>query len=1139
MDDGISTMASPLAPAVDAGVRAQQQAAFRAARRKFALYGRQHAHVSHLAGQSGRSDNKGSDAGVLTNTLLLQENGALALHADDLQCRLDGILQQTRTSSSTSDEEEERIVVARARSVVELARMLQREDVQRMLKLSRQSARLCVTRIHDVTKLLRRRRTDGGGVDAGKERSADELLRLSVAVLLFSLTLAGSECDEWFPRDVLDLMAECLQHEFDAQVLKKKEKRSVELARDEDTKPMSDDTTQNAMPSPPEERSPLHRRKMYLKHKKQSIQRRRSMSTSGDDDDTADQDPQCQLQRGIAALLNSHDGFDRIKKTQVTITDVLVITFHNLLQMDSGHEQQQHNAHLRRKDEGLAGATFATIRARQRQLLDSNALNVLVDVLAHEVQQLQWPHDVEGPASFSFVESSVSSLKRVETILRVLDQASFLETEVQRQLSTSPGIFTILLKLVEQLSKLCWGQPRQQHDNEACDEDKTLFSQDDAAVAEVLLVSMRVLINLTHHNEDAARHIYGLHGMKTLFRSFCKLWEVNESTTRSSDSKATADYEDKLLFDAFLMFLSALTNCVELSPENRNAVTTIAVPRDEAMALGVDDFEMPSVCGLFTKFFLSKVQSYRRLLEWNDTNPDSSVFAPMENDENVQWVPEDVILGGCSSLLLGCLVKDSPSNAMQVLDVLPDRSPRLLLRALSAFVALHSQIGALTPEVGKSVLQVEQTFKSLLAQDGAKGSSTALPDSNVTPAFNLAISAKITMIDTERAGGDAASLSESTCASGSKQNDDNGEKSLCAALKRVRTPPASAFKLHSWKKVCSTVDSDDESEDLENKAEEGQEVASVTKDSPPSVQRRQKDKISINRKNGAGTSRTTTPTASPLKKASPYRGAAKGNLKRKQASPAQLKRVSPLKPSAVRGIVKEHFSSRSTQASPLKLEDASSVKFSPSISGSSASQLLDPSDGSTQRLKRARRLITGLEAALSKVDGGSSTTMPSARLSACMTSTESLSQNDDEGDNDGRSCTPDFFHDDVADRVILLSVRNSPFRSKAKSARLSVKASPSPTRKTGTLLRKVQTDQLQDLALLQDRRQATTVASLSLSLDAASSSKAALTAATEEAIEDTSHQTAVSSFPSTKRRKQKTAKPLKKDVAAGIFDFDA
>uniref|UniRef100_K3WBY5 Wings apart-like protein C-terminal domain-containing protein n=1 Tax=Globisporangium ultimum (strain ATCC 200006 / CBS 805.95 / DAOM BR144) TaxID=431595 RepID=K3WBY5_GLOUD len=768
MGDGIpATAASPLTPAVDAGVRAQQQAAFRAARRKFALYGRQHAHVSHLSGQGGRGD-KGNDAAALTNTLLLQENGALALHADDLQYRLDGILfQQQHTGPGVSDDErEERVVVARARNVVELARMLQRPDVQRMLKLSRPSARLCITRIHDVATLLRRRRTnacpDGGGT--GKERSADELLRLSVAVLLFSLTLAGFECDEWFPREVLGLMAECLQHEFDAQILKeKKKKRSVESGHEADTRPVNDDDiTQNADQSLPEENSPSHRRKTCLKRKKQSIQRRRSMSTSGDDDDAAD--PQGRLQRDVAALLNGHGGFGRIKQAPVTIADVLVMTLHNLLQMDTGYDQQQHNAHQRRKDVELAGATFATLRARKRQLLENNAMHVLVDMLAHQVQQLQWA-SVTAASSSSFAESSACSLQRIETILRVLDQASFLETEVQRQLSSSPGIFTILLELVEQLSKLCWGQPRQKHDKEACDKEKATFLQGDAVLVEVLLVSMRVLINLTHHNEDAARHIYGLHGMKTLFRSFCLLWEASESTTRSSDVEATADHEDKLLFDAFLMFLSALTNCVEFSPENRDAVMTIAVSRDETMTLGVEDLQIPSVCGVVTKFFLSKVQSYRRMLEWSDTNLDGGAFAPIENDENVQWVPEDVILGGCSSLLLGCLIKDSPSNAMQVLDVLPDQSPHLLLRALSAFVALHSQIGALTPEVGKSVLQVEQTFKSLLVQDGVRGLSTILADSNVTPALSLTISAKITMASTERTRRDATSLRESTTAS--------------------------------------------------------------------------------------------------------------------------------------------------------------------------------------------------------------------------------------------------------------------------------------------------------------------------------------------------------------------------------------
>lgn len=47
-------------------------------------------------------------------------------------------------------------------------------------------------------------------------------------------------------------------------------------------------------------------------------------------------------------------------------------------------------------------------------------------------------------------------------------------------------------------------------------------------------------------------------------------------------------------------------------------------------------------------------------------------------------------------------MKISASKGSVVMDILSGGSPRLLLRALSAFVTLHSQIGALTPEVEAS-----------------------------------------------------------------------------------------------------------------------------------------------------------------------------------------------------------------------------------------------------------------------------------------------------------------------------------------------------------------------------------------------------------------------------------------------------
>ncbi|KAF4041805.1 hypothetical protein GN244_ATG05841 [Phytophthora infestans] len=64
-------------------------------------------------------------------------------------------------------------------------------------------------------------------------------------------------------------------------------------------------------------------------------------------------------------------------------------------------------------------------------------------------------------------------------------------------------------------------------------------------------------------------------------------------------------------------------------------------------------------------------------------------------------------------------MKGSTANSAAVLEAMPDGSPRLLLRALSVFVAFHSQIGALTPEVAKSVLVVEKVLEP--CQDRALG----------------------------------------------------------------------------------------------------------------------------------------------------------------------------------------------------------------------------------------------------------------------------------------------------------------------------------------------------------------------------------------------------------------------------------
>lgn len=59
---------------------------------------------------------------------------------------------------------------------------------------------------------------------------------------------------------------------------------------------------------------------------------------------------------------------------------------------------------------------------------------------------------------------------------------------------------------------------------------------------------------------------------------------------------------------------------------------------------------------------------------------------------------EHLVLAAYTSLLLGCLMRDCSANRHEVLNALPDHSPRPIIRVLKAFLAFQKQVsGGTTP----------------------------------------------------------------------------------------------------------------------------------------------------------------------------------------------------------------------------------------------------------------------------------------------------------------------------------------------------------------------------------------------------------------------------------------------------------
>ncbi|KAJ0402975.1 hypothetical protein P43SY_009232 [Pythium insidiosum] len=811
----------------------ERGAAFEAARQRFAMYGRQNAHVSHYVSPSRQPpssdsrkpttaaadparasphaarravrfpDERADTPSAVQNTLLLQENGELALRLDDMEYHLDGVLATAAASVPATDER----LLATAQSVVALARVCREDGVlQAAMKLSG-ATQSPVQRLRQALRLLE---LGPGAAAAWQAVRADDpledremrpcgLLRLALAVLALTLALSA-EADEVLDAGTLDLLVATLPQPPPAVP---------------SSSSSSSFSSGAPTPTPSTERAPRSapadaKRKTFLKRKK-------SGGATGADSDQPSSAAESAAVAAVGLGAASHGSRSEELRRELlelvaagdvdappflSLADVVATTLRQLLVVDSGdrsHTRFGRGVSLpHHRGHDLASATFALIRARKHQLLANGGVDTLLSLLERRLARLQAALTATVDAALS--PDAELALQRVRTVLLVLDHASFLAKDVQRHMSQSDAVFRQLLALIETLSSLAWSASWRTRWRRDADPQQRLH-----LVVDVLLATLRVLINLSHHNADAARYLAQLHGARVLFVAFCQLWAFVEPIAgKQQELDTPTAMEERLVYDSYLLLLSAITNCVEHSPENRLALSDLDL---SALACdhGLDVFRSSSVCGLLVSFFLSRVTSYVRLIELSESQDLSS--AALESES---WVPEDVILGGCTSLLLGCLMTDSSYHSAIILGALPDNSPRLLLRALGAFVALHSQIGALTPEVGQSVLQVEKLFNSFLYQgdvqvttrdgavvdtasvlagwEGGDGAQSGSVSSSATTSLSLSLPAE------ERHSHDAL---------------DSSEPTDTATSAAHRSPPASAFKRRQFSRVCSSVDDSD------------------------------------------------------------------------------------------------------------------------------------------------------------------------------------------------------------------------------------------------------------------------------------------------------------------------------------------
>ncbi|KAL4155695.1 hypothetical protein PRNP1_007802 [Phytophthora ramorum] len=626
---------------------------------RFALYGRQHAHVDHISGtQEGRSI-------ILQSTMLLQEDGLLAARLDDVTYLLDGLLSMKTQRGQ-------------ARSVLELTKLLQDPQLLQAVDLSNQRRR-----IQDRTRQLLLRMLT---------QDQEETCQLALAVLVYVLS-CSSEMHELLDDKVLDVVVLALKREVARENTGEKSKAQLVA----EAKQVDDVAV------------PL--KKTCLKRKqtsgKKPLKKLSKETETGASAPRLVSDESCR--KLLSELLQAHEAFCVDGELRLSTADALCAALHNLLQVDCSSSDscaelnvaQRYQQRQGARIGDTAGDVFKVLRARKLQLVRNGGVDALVYGLAHQLKILTQllPSSLDEAVRREFAHC----LHRVRMLLCVFDQVTFLIVDVQQYISKRRTLFVLLLKLIRLLSELCWSdQARERWESET-----TRMSLG----VEVLLSALRVLINLTHHNNEAAKHLHALGGMQLLANSFSQLWGLVRSAAVANQLQHSQGL-GKWEFDACLLLLSVMVNSIEFSDENHAALSRASLPLG---AVSGDDTDMimeaeVGACDLFARFFLAKVQSYVDLINLAETGGAYGAISIKEDSDD--WSPEDVILGGCTSLLLGYLMKGSSANSTVILMSLPDNSPRLLLRALGVFVAFHSQVGALTPDVANSVLHVEKVLKS-------------------------------------------------------------------------------------------------------------------------------------------------------------------------------------------------------------------------------------------------------------------------------------------------------------------------------------------------------------------------------------------------------------------------------------------
>nr|XP_016440924.1 PREDICTED: uncharacterized protein LOC107766628 [Nicotiana tabacum] len=230
-------------------------------------------------------------------------------------------------------------------------------------------------------------------------------------------------------------------------------------------------------------------------------------------------------------------------------------------------------------------------------------------------------------------------------------------------------------------------------------------------LADCLLTSVKVLMNLTNDNPMGCQQIAasgGLEALSALIASHFPSFSLHMDSNGSPKSGVLSDSEGHLNdqeLDFLVAILGLLVNLVEKNGCNRSrlAAASVSLPVSEGLFEGESQTDViPLLCAIFlANQGAGEAAEEGKSLQWDDED------AVLQGEKEA----EKMIIEAYSALLLAFLSTDSKSIRQAIAGYLPDHNLSILVPVLERFVEFHMTLNMISPETHSTVLEVIESCR--------------------------------------------------------------------------------------------------------------------------------------------------------------------------------------------------------------------------------------------------------------------------------------------------------------------------------------------------------------------------------------------------------------------------------------------